>query len=144
MEKLDLAIQDTVFNSDISAQQIAHKIGVGYQILLNKVNPTNEGNKLSLRETWALAHATENVGIFRIILEDLGYVMRRSEAEKPDTDILGAFLAIAVESGDVARVTKDALADGRISPREKSSIRREVEENIAALETLLKVIDTEF
>lgn len=143
MEKLDLAIQDTVFNGSLSAQQIAHKVGIGYQILLNKVNPTNEVNKLTLRETWALTHATENVSIFRIILEDLGYVIRRVAAENPKTDILNAFLELSSESGDVARVTKEALADGRISLREKIAIRREVEENIRALEKLLTVIESE-
>ncbi len=141
MEKLDLALSDTVFKDALSPQQIAHKIGIGYQILINKVNASNESNKLTLREAWALVHATNNVSIFRIILEDLGYEMRRTVPDTPHIDILGAVLSISSENGDVAQVIQEALADGNISPREKTAIRHEVEENITALERLLSTID---
>lgn len=48
---------------------------------------------------------------------------------------------VAAESGDVARVTAEALSDGEVSSSERSSIVREARQAIAALEAMVRDLE---
>ena len=64
----------------------------------------------------------------------------------PDPDIAdeclrGGVMQISTELGDVARELNAALADGRISPREREAVQREIQDLIARAVELNKLME---
>lgn len=128
MDLLGLAIQSTVHSTETSAAELAEKLGLGYQVFINKVNPHNDTHKLSLYEAVALMLHSKNPSIHYALRDSLrkaGVIDRYDE--KP---LIPAILDAAAETGDVDRVVRDALIDGYFTDREKLQVISEARQAI--------------
>lgn len=139
MDQLDLAIHDTTHKSEITAEEIAERMGVNYQTLLNKTNPSNESHVLKFREVVALVKNTANPAIIRVMAESIGYALVRTNDAEP-RDLMTSILDVAAEHGDVAKAVNDALSDGVISDREQAEIKTKIDHAIGALEILRSAV----
>ena len=135
MDSLGLAIQSTVHSTESSAAELATRLGLGYQVFINKTNPNNETHKLSIHEGLALMLHAKNPSIMYAMRDCL----RKARVvdhfdEKP---LIPAILDAAAETGDVDRVVRDALEDGHFSDREKVAVVAEARQAIEAMEALI-------
>lgn len=87
-------------------------MGMNEQVLRNKVNPNAE-----------------------TMAAQLGYVVSPADAV-PEASLMVALLHAEREHSDVVREAAEALADGRLTPREKARIRAELSELTAALQSM--------
>lgn len=136
MDHLDQAIYDTIHNSELSAKEIASRLGMNYQVLLNKANPQSDTHKLTMREAVAIMLMTGNHRIFSAIGTELDI----DQAPKPNDCLLTATLAANKETGDVNRAIQESLEDGRFTHREKETTCREIDEAIQTLQTLKQTV----
>lgn len=132
MDILDQAIYDTVHKSDVRASEIATRLGMNHQVLLNKANPQNESHKMSVRESLAIQLLTGN----HRIQSALDTLLNAESLQTPFQCVFQAMLATSKEQGDVARVIQEAMSDGRFTMREKEDAFREIDEVIESLELL--------
>ncbi len=130
MDHIDQAVYDTVHNSEISAKEIAQRLGMSHQVLLNKANPQSEFHKLTLREALAVQLITGNRRIHKAIEVELGL---GANEKQQHTNILESVLVASREHGDVMRAIHEALEDGRFTLREREQCQREIDEAVAAL-----------
>ena len=140
MDSLGLAVQSTAHSTTNSAADLAAKLGLGYQVFINKVNPNNETHKLSLHEGLALMLHSKNPAI-HFAMRDALYQAKVLDHfdEKP---LIPAVIDVAAENGDVARVVADALEDGRLTQRERTAIIHEAREAIKAMEVLVLAVQS--
>lgn len=136
MDQLDLAVHGTVHDSVLPAKSLADRVGVGYQVLLNKANPNSDGHRLTLREALALMLVSDNHSILSVMASELGYELRETGVVAQPDDLLTVVLRCVKEQGDVARVVADSVADGLVCAREAKRIREEIEQAKQALSEL--------
>ncbi|MEM1113242.1 MAG: phage regulatory CII family protein [Pseudomonadota bacterium] len=141
MDALDIAKHDTVHKDpNLSAHEIAKRIGVVYGVLNNKVNWSCETNELIDRESIALQVVTGNDSIIRETCRILGGEFVPND--KPaDIDVTTAVLKATAEHGDVSRAIHDALGDGRVTAREAAHINRQIDELTGALQQLKTTVN---
>ena len=133
---LDIANHETVHRTPgIDAEKIAERIGVGYQVLNNKVNWSNEHNKLTQRESIAIQLVTNTRSIIKAECRMLGGEFVENDGSQASS-ISAAVLAASAEHGDVARAITDALGDGMLTVREEANIAKQIDEAIDALNAL--------
>jgi hypothetical protein len=136
MEHIERAIYDTVHNSQVSCSEIAKALGMSHQVLINKANPQCETHKLGYLEAMAIMLVTKNHAIHRAA----GLELELEQEAPKTTNILQAALLSGKEHGDVMRVLHEALSDGRLTDREKEACQKEIDEEIASLRQLQKVL----
>ncbi len=139
MDHIDQAIYATVHESAISAKEIAQKLGMSHQILINKANPQSEFHKLTLRESLAIQLITGNHRICHAMTTELG-IDERSDNSK--LNLLESALSVSKESGDVMRVIHDSISDGAFTLRERETCQKEIDEAIDALNCLKQSVIT--
>lgn len=135
MTPLDLANHQTAHKSELGLAEIASRMGVGAQILTNKVNWATESNKLGQLEAIAMQLVTGSRDIIREECLLLGGEFTAHDGESGQS-VMMAVLDAAAKHGDVGRVVADAMADGRICVREEAHIVKCTDEAIQALRTL--------
>ena len=139
MDQLDIAIHQTALEAKGGIGGVARSLGIGEQVFRNKVCPTTETHKLSLREALAMMEATNDDRILIVLAEMRGYTLERKKL--PDTkSIISAVLAADAEHGDVAQRIREALADDKLTEGEKAKITNEINEAQQALEVLRSTI----
>lgn len=131
MDSILIAIHQTVPYGQ--AKKLADSIGMSQKILSNKVNPDNEHHHLHVVELVRLMKAADDYQALRAIADSCGFRLEKKVAAKNGTDIIAVLLDVEAEHGDVARKLADALADGRLTPREKVQVVKEIDEAIEAL-----------
>lgn len=141
MDQLDIAIQSTATNATGGIKGLSQKMGVNHQTLINKCNPNSETHKLTLREAMAMMINTGDVQILEVLASELGYTIE-PKASRSTKDLMAAVLTADAEHGDVGRSIQEALADGRLTPREVAKVRDEVSEAKRALDDLLSTVVT--
>lgn len=135
MDQLDIAIHQTAHDAHGGLDALARKIGMGAQVLRNKVCPTTDTHKLSLREAVAMMDATDDDRILSVLADLRGYVLERKAL--PDAQsIVAAVLSADAEHGDVSRAIHDALSDGKLTEQEKAAISRQIREAQQTLDAL--------
>jgi hypothetical protein len=134
MDQLDLAVHGTAH--DFGLPELARKLAIREQVFRNKVNPTDETHKLTLREAVAMMDVAGDTRILEAVCSLFGGEFVRHAERAMPRDLLRALLAVDAENGDVNRSIKAALRDGRISPRELREIRQEITEARLALDDL--------
>lgn len=132
MDQIDQATHDIVHKSDLTAKQIADRLGMSHQTLINKANHNAEFHKMTVREAFSIQLLTGNHALVKAMKAELDMHLKE---EKP-AGILECALNAAKEHGDVVGAVQAALADGRLSDRERADVFREIEEAIGALHTL--------
>ncbi|MGB3386122.1 MAG: phage regulatory CII family protein [Marinomonas sp.] len=124
------AIHDLVHKSELGTTRIAEVLGMSKQVLINKVNPYNVYNKLTVHELHAIQMLTGDDSVLRIMQADL---VRSTMAYAPPS-ILEAMINQGKECGDVFAVVQKALADNRLTERERADVLKEIREAISSLE----------
>lgn len=132
MDQLDQATHDIVHKSELTAKQIADRLGMSHQTLINKANPNSEFHKLTVREAYSIQLLTGNHALVAAMQSELGL---HTKEDKP-ASILECALNAAKEHGDVVGAVHVALADGRLTDCERAEVYREIDEAQAALDTL--------
>lgn len=135
MDQLDIAIHQTAHDAPGGLEALARTMGLGAQVLRNKVCPTTDTHKLSLREAVAMMDATGDDRILHVIADMRGYSLERRAL--PDAaSIVQAVLSAGSEQGDVSKAIQEALADGKLTEREKAKIAQEIREAQRTLDAL--------
>ena len=142
MDHIDQAVYETVHNSEMPAKEIARRIGMSHQILINKANPQCETHKLTLLESVAIQLVTGSKSIHRAV----GVELSIDDSDLPVTknNLLESVLSASKEHGDVVGAVQAALADGRFTLREKERCQKEIDESMSALSELRKSIISHF
>ena len=135
MNQVDIAVYNTVHESDMGAKEIAQRLGMSHQILINKSNPNNETHKLTLNESLAVQMATDSTAIIEAQALLLGVQVLPKFKSKPES-LMMSVLKATKEHGDVSKKIAEALADGRFTAKEKQECHREVSEAIQSLAEL--------
>ncbi len=136
MSHLNQAMHDLVHKSEMSTTEISETLGIGRQILTNKVNPENEYNKLTVHELHAIQVLTGNDVVLRAMQAEFVLSVLRDAP----TSILEAMINQGKEIGDVFAAVQEALADNHLSERERSKILKEIREAITSLEVLMQAV----
>lgn len=131
MDHIDQAIHSTIHESDIPAKEIAQRLGMSHQVLINKANPQSEFHKMSLREALAVQLITGSTRIHDAMAVELDV-----NETIPSKSVVDSILLACKEHGDVVSVVHGALEDGRFTLREREDCQREINELITALVTL--------
>ena len=135
MDSLTMAINDTLINSKLSAQELAERLGVSYQVLVNRCNPNNDCHKLGVSEALALMLQSNNPAIFfalKAILEGDGCIGKVKKK-----NLVNAVLDVSAETGELASAYRDAMADGHISEREKRLLTKIARKSIEQIEAFI-------
>jgi len=140
VKSIDAAVYDTVHDYKGGATALGAVVGIGGTVLSSKANPNTTTHHLTLREAVRIMGLTGDHQILRAVCHELGYLdpIRRIEGGALADDALLDLLAgVFSESGDVARVLQQSLADGRITRGEFGLIEEQIIEAQSALATLL-------
>lgn len=135
MDQLDISIHATAH--DYGLPEMARKLGIREQVFRNKVNPTEESHKLGFLEWVGMLDVSGDLRSLEVLCEQFGGCFERNDVRENPRDLLRALLAADAEHGDVVQSIRDAMSDGRISPRELAGITKEINQARAALEDLM-------
>lgn len=139
MDQLDIAIHQTAHDAPGGLDALARKIGLGAQVLRNKVCPTTDTHKLSLREALAMMDATNDDRILQVLAGMRGYTLARKAL--PDAaSIVAAVLSADAEHGDVSREIQAALSDGKLTEPERAAIAQQIHDAHTALDVLKSTV----
>jgi hypothetical protein len=116
-----------------SSQQVAYALDVSRDWVRQRRDPEQPA-ALTLGDLLALRRRAPSV--WREVVREL--VALDAESRGPGLSPLAHVARVAAEAGDVARVTAEALADGRLDAREVEVVAREVGQAIAALEAMAR------
>lgn len=140
MDHIDAAIYATVHDSAIPAKEIAARVGMSHQVLLNKANAQNETHKLTLRESVAIQIATDSTRIHEAVGIELGQQSPPVDAGAEPAGLMMAVLGAAHQHGDVMRTIDEAMADNHMTPRESAICCQEIDEAVQALLALSRAV----
>nr|WP_082708356.1 phage regulatory CII family protein [Marinobacterium profundum] len=140
MDHIDTAIYATVHDSSIPAKEIASRVGMSHQVLLNKANAQNETHKLTLRESLAIQIATGTTRIHAAMGVELGVQSQPVDDESECGGLMKAVLSAAHQHGDVMRTIDDAMADNHLTARESAQCCKEIDEAVQALLALSRAV----
>jgi len=124
------AQHDLVHKSKLCSKEIAHALGMRPQILTNKVDHNNFANWLTVNELHAIQLLTGN----DVVLRAMRTEMTLHTLRDAPVSILEAMISTGKECGDVFARVQEAMADNKLTERERSSVLQEIREAIAALE----------
>lgn len=132
MDHILQAVHDTVHDSDIKTKEIASRLGMGHQVLINKANPQCETHKITLLEAVAIQKITGSSAILRAVQVELDIPPSEEECQS----YLEATLHFTREFGDVVRSIEEGMKDGKLTARELERFMRETDELDAAMQRL--------
>jgi hypothetical protein len=131
------AVQLTVETAG-GAKQVAEQMGVGHQVLLNKVNPNNKTHHLNLAEAVKMMQVTSDTRILEALANEFGglYIpIALTSSAAPN--LIGDLATMSAEFGALMREVAEDLADGAISDNELADVEREAGNLRTALAVLL-------
>lgn len=114
----------TVHDYPGGSDSLAPRLGTSGAVLRNKVNPNNDRNTLTLAEADQVMGISGDYRILQALAANHGFVMQRADSvpKHGDGSIVASILALSMREGALSEAVSNALADGRISPREKRDI----------------------
>ncbi|RBO83405.1 phage regulatory CII family protein [Marinomonas aquiplantarum] len=130
MDYFQQSLHDLVHQSNQSSKDISAALGMSHQVLINKVNPNNTVNKLTVHELHAIQLLTGNDVVLRAMQ---GSIILSALKDAP-CSIVEAVVSNGKECGDVFSAVQEAMADNRLTERERSKILKEIREAIASLQ----------
>lgn len=139
MDALDLAVYGTAHDATGGMPALARQMGIGEQLLRNKVNPTSEHNKLNLREALAMMLLTNDIRILECLAREMGCTVQR-QAFPGARGIIDAVLKSDAEHGDVARSVLASISDGKLTEIERAECQTQISEAIQSLQAVAEVI----
>lgn len=120
-------------------EEMATHLGIGAQLLRNKVNPEQETNKLTLDEAVRMMRKDGDLRILYAVAAEFGVPVGSPSVEKPKSLVLAVLNADA-EHGDVTRAVADAMADKRWTQAEKAEVLKQIREARAALDEVEQAV----
>lgn len=139
MNQIEMAVHQTAHEAQGGLIGMARDIGIGEQVLRNKVNPYQDTHKLGLYEAIAMMRRDGDLRILSAIAAEFGRTLNVPVTRTARTVVL-EMLSESAAQGDVARKVADALADGRITAAEASEIRSDITEAHSELDLLEQAI----
>lgn len=118
--------------------EMAKYLGMGEQVLRNKVNPEQEA-KLSLDEAVRMMRKGGDLRILEAVAAEFGRTVSQPLSSSPSS-LMMAMMDAAAEHGDVMRAVADGVADGRWTLAEVSEVRQQIKEDRIALDQLEQAI----
>jgi len=134
MDQLDQAIYDTVH--DAGTAQLAVRLGISRQVLINKVNPNDDRNHLSLHQAQAVMQATGDIRILQAQAALLGYDVVQKAERDANEDPVASLVKTMKETSEAINRASTALEDGRLTQRELAGCRKEIAEAVEQLSRL--------
>lgn len=115
--------------------EMAKYLGLGEQVLRNKVNPEQEQAKLSLDEAVRMMRKDGDLRILYAVAAEFGVPIGQQRGDTPKS-LMMAVLNADAEHGDVTRTVADAMKDRRWTQPEKAEAMKQIREARAALDEL--------
>ena len=114
---------------------LAERLGVGKQVLNNKVNPNCASSVLSLNEAVRMQQLTGRYDILYAMADTLGHVCM-PVPHVDDSDVATMLAHACGEFGDYLREVEASLVDKRVTPNEVKRMQKELLEMISAANAL--------
>ncbi|MDR3414203.1 MAG: phage regulatory CII family protein [Formivibrio sp.] len=131
------AAHATVYDYPGGAESLAPRLGMGAQVLRNKVNPNGDRNVLGLQEASRLMMVTRDYRLLQAIcLEQNFAAVPLVDGPIGDVKILELITRIWKEIGDLGCVTQEVLADHKVTHAEVGRFKEEVQLVVAAVMSL--------
>ena len=90
-----------------------------------------------------LGHVDDPRAVLDLLARPHGLRVVEDLQDATEEELTGAVLRACAEVGDVARVWREAMADGELDEREREALGREVGEAMRALASLATALDLE-
>lgn len=138
---LDIAIKLTIERhqekTGISTQELAKNVGIkSKQVFINKACLTNFQNKFTSDQLMTLQVVTGDNTISRVMTE----IFNNHQKEATAQDIVNILLTVSVNNGDVIKVVRDAIADGKVTQGELQEALNFITKGIDNLEELQRTL----
>lgn len=142
MNQVEFAVHQTAHGSQRGfLAEMAKHLGIGEQVLRNKVNPEQEHARLYLDEAIRMMHKDGDLRILEAVAAEFGRSITGPCTK--NGSVLMAMLSANAEHGDVSRAVADALADRVITQAELAALRLEIEQARKALCVLEQTLISE-
>ncbi len=137
------AAYKTVHRHPGGAASLAPRLGMTQATLNSKVNPNTVTHKLMLDEAQMLMALTGDHSILRAQCDELGYLPPIPRVDFPvsDTALLETYTKMMAELGDFSREFHASLVDGKVTRKEVTRMRTEMNELMSACEELLSRVE---
>jgi hypothetical protein len=145
MSEIEDAAYEAVHSYPGGAKCLAARMGMSHQILVNKANPGNMHNSLSLNDAVRIQEFNPRSRILDAFAERCGHLLVKlpaPDAVVADMAIVEALGGLLAKNGEVGRSVVDALEDGRIDESEVDEIRRAAREAMTWLAGLVVRIES--
>ena len=129
----------TVHESAGGATAVADGIGVGKQVLVNKVNPNNNSHHLGLEEAVKLMEFTGDIQILHALAQGFSgvFVPLASPPSASDNAVITDISEMSVKFGRLVQEVVEDAKDGEITGTELNRIEGEAMRLRTTLEALL-------
>ena len=117
------AAYKTVHDYPGGADALAARIGTTGPVLRNKVNPTNDRNKLTLEEAVEIADFTNDDRMLQTWASRRGKILVDAEPADVRSSVIDCVLDAQAKEGMLSSVLLSALSDGSINEREMREIQ---------------------
>ncbi len=123
MNVLDAA-HKTVLSYPGGSEALCTRIDMSAAVLRSKVNPAVKTHRLAIEEADEIMGVTQDYSILQALAANHGFGLIKLEEVAQPATIEQFLLASNVAAGDLARVIRDALADGVISKNDLQLIEQ--------------------
>lgn len=142
VSSLDLAISVTINKfrerEGLKMDEVADLMGIGSAVFYNKYNPNNKDHEFKASELSKLSELTNDTTIAKVLANSAGL-----NADSPK-NILSTLIDAGAKSGEVLKVVKDAIADGKVTYQEYKESLSTISEAIKQFEEIQAAIEAEF
>ena len=140
MSAIENAAYAVVHATRDRARDIAERTGMNRAVLLNKVNPHNDRNLLSLVEAVAIQKACGDHRILFAEASELGYACIPLDQCAATGDMAHALAGLCTQFGEYASEIDVATSDGRVTPNEIKRLEDDLGMLIAAATRLQSIV----
>jgi len=148
MNTLRDCLYKTIHRNEKPLKAVAEEIGMAESYLSRSALPdtedsdTGSGCRFPLKKLIPLIHATGDFSVLDFIEQSLGRVaISLPRASKDLPDICRLTMQTVKEFGQLISEIEEGVADGKISKKEQSRIRKEGHEAIQAIMNLIKAVE---
>lgn len=113
---------------DGGCESLAPRLGIGAQVLRNKVNPNTKTHHLTLDEAVRMSVLTKDRRIVEAFARELGLVCIEIPLPEncADADVIELMAQTWETNGDIGREVNAIFADGRVEQREVQRLKDRV------------------
>lgn len=135
MDNLFRLIKKSIQDSDYTLQDVADHLGISKGVLINKLNPFCDSNRLSFQEFVGVTDFLGNMDAWRQASHEFGYLLVERETT-PAACLNTLLVLLGAELGDLMRETHSAQVDGAIDFGELERIGIKAQRVIDTIESV--------